>query len=81
MALTTLTSKEQVTIPKTVRIALKLKTGDKIEIIARNGQEAILRPVTRSVDDVFCKLQNSARKAVSIEEMDAAVKRKLLRPN
>ena len=77
MALTTLTSKGQVTIPKVVRNALKLNTGDKIEIIVKNGREAIMRPITRSVDEVFCKLQKAGRKVISIEEMDAAVKRKI----
>ena len=77
MALTTLTSKGQVTIPKVVRNALKLRAGDKIEIVIKNDQEAIIRPITRSVDDVFCKLQKAARKTISIEEMDAAIKKKV----
>ena len=70
----TLTTKGQVTIPKVVREALKLNSGDKIEIIVTDNREAIIRPVSKKVDDIFCKLHNPERKTVSIEAMDQAIK-------
>lgn len=77
MTLATLTTKGQVTIPKDIRESLKLNTGDKIEIIVTNEREAIIRPVSKKVKDIFCKLQKPGKKAVSIETMDDAVKSRM----
>ena len=77
MALATLTSKGQVTIPKTIRDSLKLNTGDKIEIIVTEKREAIIRPVSKKVNDIFCKLHKPGRKALSLKLMDDAIKNRM----
>ncbi|MCP3872209.1 MAG: AbrB/MazE/SpoVT family DNA-binding domain-containing protein [Desulfobacteraceae bacterium] len=77
MALATLTTKGQVTIPKIIRESLKLNTGDKIEIIVTDKREAIIRPVSKKVDDIFCKLHKPGRKAVSLEAMDDAIRNRM----
>ena len=77
MALATLTTKGQVTIPKIIRDSLKLNTGDKIEIIVTEKREAIIRPVSKKVDDIFCKLHKPGRKAVSLEAMDDAIRNRI----
>jgi AbrB family looped-hinge helix DNA binding protein len=77
MALATLTTKGQVTIPKVIRDSLKLNTGDKIEILATDKGEAILRPVSKKVDEIFRKLQKPGRKAVSLEAMEDAVRNRM----
>ncbi len=77
MALATLTTKGQVTIPKTIRDSLKLNTGDKIEIIITDKREAIIRPVSKKVDDIFCKLHKPGRKAVSLKAMDDAIRNRM----
>lgn len=77
MALATLTTKGQVTIPKIIRESLKLNTGDKIEIIITEKREAIIRPVSKKVDDIFCKLHKPGRKAVSLDAMDDAIKNRM----
>ena len=77
MALATLTTKGQVTIPKKIRESLKLHTGDKIEITLTAKREAIIRPISKKVDDVFCKLHKSGRKPVSVEEFDKAIKSRM----
>ena len=77
MVLATLTSKGQVTIPKTIRESLKLNTGDKIEIIVTEKREAVIRPVSKKVDDIFCKLHKPGRKAVSLEAMDDAIRNRM----
>lgn len=77
MALATLTSKGQVTIPKVVRDSLNIKSGDKIEFVITESKEALIRPTTMNVDDVFGKLHNTKRKPVSVEKMDAAIKKKI----
>jgi AbrB family looped-hinge helix DNA binding protein len=77
MALATLTTKGQITIPKIIRDSLKLNTGDKIEIVITRDREAIIRPVSKKVDDIFCKLHKSGRKALSLETMDDAIKNRM----
>lgn len=77
MALATLTTKGQVTIPKKIRESLKLHTGDKIEIIVTDNMEALIRPVSKKVDDIFGKLHKPGRKAVSVESMNDAVKARM----
>ena len=77
MTLATLTAKGQITIPKKIRESLKLHTGDKIEITLTTKREAIIRPISKKVDDVFCKLHKSGRKPVSIEEIDKAIKSRM----
>ena len=77
MALATLTSKGQVTIPKTVRNSLQLHAGDKVEFVITESKEALLRPVTKKVDDVFGRLHKPGRQPISIEEMDAGIRQKM----
>ena len=77
MTLATLTTKGQVTIPKKIRESLKLHTGDKIEITLTTNREAIIRPISKKVDDVFCKLHKSERKPVSVKDIDKAIKTRM----
>lgn len=77
MALATLTTKGQVTIPKKIRESLNLHTGDKIEIIVTEKREAIIRPISKKVDDIFCKLHRPGRKAVTLEAMDDAIRNRM----
>jgi antitoxin PrlF len=74
VAIATLTTKGQVTIPKAIRDSLKIHSGDKIEIIVtEKKREAVIRPISKKVDDIFCKLHKPGRSAVSPEAMDDAI--------
>ena len=77
MALATLTSKGQVTIPKEVRNSLHLHAGDKVEFVITESREALLRPVNKKVDDVFGRLYRPGRKPISVEKMNAGIRRKM----
>ncbi len=77
MATATLTTKGQVTIPKEIREVLKLQTGDKIEIIVTDKREALIRPISKKVDEIFCKLHKPGRKAVTLEAMDDAIRNRV----
>ena len=77
MALATITSKGQVTIPKDIRESLKLHSGDKIEILVTKNGEAIIKPVSRKVDEVFCKLYSPGRKAVSVESIKKIIQERM----
>lgn len=77
MALATLTSKGQVTIPKEIRDSLRLHAGDKVEFVITESREALLKPVTKKVDDVFGRLHKPGRKRISIEKMDVEIRQKM----
>ena len=77
MALATITTKGQVTIPKSVRDSLMLNTGDKIEFLVTDKREAVIRPISKKVDEVFGILHKPGRKTVSVEEMDAKIKQRM----
>ncbi len=76
MATATMTSKGQVTIPKPVRAALGLDSGDRIEFVElEKGQFAIIA-ATRSVQELKGLFRGKRSKPVSIEEMNAAIARR-----
>lgn len=77
MALATITTKGQVTIPKSVRDSLMLNTGDKIEFIVTDKREALIRPVSKKVDEVFGILNKPGRITVSVEEMDTTIRQRM----
>jgi len=77
MALATITTKGQITIPKSVRDSLMLSTGDQIEFIVTDKREALIRPISKKVDDVFGILHKPGRKTVSVEEMDAKIRQRM----
>lgn len=77
MITATVTSKGQITLPKAVRESLKLRSGDKIAFVINDKEEAVLKPVTKSVDQVFGLLHKKGQKPVSVEEMDQAIKNKM----
>lgn len=77
MTIATLTSKGQVTLPKVIRESLHLHSGDKIEIVITKTNEAVIRPISKNIDDVFCKLYDSDRETVSIETIDHVIRTRM----
>jgi antitoxin PrlF len=76
MAVATLTSKGQITIPSRVRAALGLEPGDRVEFVEQGkGQFAIIA-ATRSVQELKGIFQGRRSKPVSIEEMNGAIARR-----
>jgi antitoxin PrlF len=76
LATATMTSKGQVTIPKPVRAALGIDSGDRIEFVeVEKGQFAIVA-ATRSVRELNGKYRGRRNNPVSIEEMNAAIARR-----
>jgi len=71
------TSKGQITIPKVVRESLHLHSGDKVEFIVHGQTEAMLVPVTKSVDQVFGRLHKSAQAGKTVAEMNEAVAQRM----
>lgn len=72
--ISTMTQKGQVTIPKDIREACKLVTGDKVEFVLNSQGEIVIKPVTRKVSEVAGILSQYKKSTpVSIEEMNQAV--------
>jgi antitoxin PrlF len=72
MPTATVTSKGQITIPATVRKALGLKAGVRIEFYESAEGEYVLRPKTGSIMDLEGCLAH-AGPPITIEEMEQAV--------
>lgn len=75
MSTSVLTSKGQVTIPAEVRRRMGIDTGDRIEFVEVEGGGFVIKP---AVDDVrsLKGLLNKPDKPVSVEEMEAAIRRR-----
>ncbi len=74
MSLSTLTSKGQITIPKSVRDALKLQQGDKVEFVENERHEFVLKPATKKVAEVVGLLKSYRKdQPVTVEEMNEAI--------
>jgi AbrB family looped-hinge helix DNA binding protein len=70
--LSTMTSKGQVTIPKSARDALHLSPGDRVEFVLGDDGRLFLLSATRPVRSLKGMLPKPAT-PVSLEEMDAAI--------
>lgn len=68
----TITSKGQITIPKSVRDLLQLRSGDRVDFVVDENGTVVLVPLTRSVTALKGMLARPG-KAVTLEEMDDAV--------
>ena len=74
MAIGTLTTKGQITIPQKVRERLCLKAGDKIEFRVEKDGSVTLLPLARRAEDVFGLLARFRKKTpVSLDEMNRLV--------
>lgn len=73
MTTATITSKGQVTIPVTVRDALKLGAGDRVEFIEVAPGRYELIAATRPVS-ALKGLVPKAGKAITVEDMNAAIR-------
>ncbi len=75
MATATLTSKGQITIPAEVRQVLGVDTGDRVEFVALAPGRYEFIAATRSVT-ALKGMFGKPRKAISIEAMNAAIKKR-----
>lgn len=72
MAIATLTSKGQITIPAVVREALNLTQGDRVEFVEVAPGRFEILPIVHSVQALRGMFGAAPRK-VSIEDMNAAI--------
>ncbi len=67
----TVTTKGQTTLPRDVRAALGLESGDKVRYVMMNGEVRLLK--ARPVAELEGVLARPGAKPVSLDEMDSAI--------
>ena len=72
MAIATLTSKGQITLPASVRTALGLSAGAKVDFVAEGDGFRVV-PVRNSVASLKGRFAGRVAKPVSLEAMEAAI--------
>jgi AbrB family looped-hinge helix DNA binding protein len=70
----TLTSKGQITVPKEVREALGLKTGDRVGFRIREDGSVVLLAETLDISELRGCVQARVR-GLSVDDMQAAVRK------
>ncbi len=65
----TLTSKGQTTIPKTIRDSLGMKAGDRMTFTLMPDGVVLMRVKTKSVLDLAGSLHKKGRKPVPLEQL------------
>ena len=75
MPRSTLTSKGQITLPKDVRKHLALKEGDRVDFIIGQDGQVVVQSARSRLPDLWGMLHEPGRKALTVEEMDAAIER------
>jgi len=69
----TLTSKGQLTLPKTIPEQFKLDTGAKLDVSIASDGTLRMRALTKTADDPFGLLKRPGRKPPSIARIDQQV--------
>jgi len=72
MALSKVTSKGQVTIPKPIRDALGLEPGDRVDFRLSSEGEVVMEAATIDLMSLYATLQPSD-KSLTLEDMDDAI--------
>ncbi len=75
MTTATVTSKGQITIPQSVRQRLGIDAGHRIEFVEVSDGEFSIKPLIEDVSSLKGLLKKPV-KAVSIEDMRAAIRRR-----
>jgi AbrB family looped-hinge helix DNA binding protein len=73
MTIATMTSKGQVTLPKSIRETLHLHAGDKVDFHIRPDGGVELVPLTGSVKDLYGLLKSTVR-GVTVEDMNETIR-------
>lgn len=66
------TSKGQLTVPKEVRDALRIRTGDRISFQVRKDGVVEMRPATGNIKDLYGMFKYRGKR-LSVEQMDEGI--------
>ena len=73
MAISTVTSKGQITIPKAVRETLRLEAGDKVDFQIDPDGSVRMQPLAKKVSEVFGAFAYKASRPHSTDDMKRRV--------
>lgn len=73
MAIATITSKGQVTIPKKIRDKLGLQAGDILSFNIESGDKITIKPEKASSETAYGILYRENQEALTVEEMESGV--------
>lgn len=76
MPTSTITSKGQITIPRTVRERLNWKTGDRLDFTVDASGRVIVELATGDIRELRGLLHRPGRKPATVEEMNEAIRRR-----
>jgi len=80
MPAATLTSKGQLTLPKKIRDLLRLRTGDAVEFVIGADGDVHVRAGNVDVSALRGSLRRPGRRPVSVERMNAVIRKAAGRP-
>ena len=72
MELAKITTKGQITLPISIRRNLKLKEGDKVAFIEKDGQYIIINPISLAIDKARNAFKGEAERLGLKNEEDVA---------
>ncbi len=72
MELAKITSKGQITLPISIRKELKLKDGDKVAFIEKDGNYIIINPISLAIDKARKAFEGEAERLGLKNEEDVA---------
>ena len=75
MTTATVTTKGRVTIPKSVRNLLGIKSGDQVDFVITGRGDVVLRDVGGDIRELRGMLKRDRQRSVTVREMNAAVLR------
>jgi len=75
MPTATVTSKGQVTIPKSVRDLMHIDAGDQIDFVVTDRGDVLVKSVRLDVRELRGLLRRSGKRNVRVEQMNAAILR------
>ena len=75
MALSTITSKGQITIPKKIREQLHLRTGDKLDFRVEDDGSLRAYPIAEKVSEAFGFFAHKAAKPQSVPSIQRGLRR------
>ena len=73
MAISTITSKGHITLPKQIRERLHLVAGDRIDFVVEGDGQVVVRPARSQLRQLRGMLRDRKRRPVSVDQMDAAI--------
>ncbi|MBF0194042.1 MAG: AbrB/MazE/SpoVT family DNA-binding domain-containing protein [Magnetococcales bacterium] len=81
MPMATLTSKGQVTIPKSIREQFNFQPGDRLEFFVEDGVRMVVQPVTKDISELKGILSHLNKPMATDAQIDTAIGKQISEDN